>query len=679
MVKLKDLFPLIQSLPISCEAYPVLVPFLSTKENLRDELLHPEMRDDFPSFDEFKTVYNTAAELDEIIYGRNDREKLPSAAEVTEWLEKYEAQENESVSWASYDGSDTEEAAYLYPFQSMNASSPDDLYTAMLLDAIFYAIDQAIYLRDGQGSPAVLRDLVGSFWENSVEAYDSSLFPCQNAWVFSSIKKGDTFKVLNQNRDKTHRYFTPIEKEIEYVSILLAQLQNSINKNALDTIILFFLLYEMNRGSRAFDCIVSSYCHNHHSLYPSLFSLLYPFHTGKHDRTSASFYDVCTAVCSLWAKHLAQLLYLSLKSFKDIIPLIGEIGKLPLIQSFFLHTGVASLIDHQWQAIQRPFLLESERMPSYDYYRLMANYAKNSRLTANYNDNVEKLANSLSTKIESTLKERLSSYSKENADLEENVEDDEDDFEKSAWELLKTRIQFFNSQIIEDEWRYNKGIGDDVLERNPFASMKFPSPAEGAKFGCPLHIFQKSISEIEAVLGDAIILTIFENLLIDSDIDLANQSDTTDTNIAKQRDLLLTQICRLHDGLSVVEHAFYELLMEHDLYPILINLKTHDGKPLAAGIIPSILEKSKDSLSDMRWKVAPSAQKDERLQYVYQQSPERWLSIMETLCKVSYGKNSLANSDEEFQCFKSKCSANQRWRCRKDFLEILTRKDAIGL
>ena len=79
-------------------------------------------------------------------------------------------------------------------------------------------------------------------------------------------------------------------------------------------------------------------------------------------------------------------------------------------------------------------------------------------------------------------------------------------------------------------------------------------------------------------------------------------------------------------------------------------------------VIP--FEKGKD-------KISPFAMKDGYLHIVYRQSMKRWFSILRLFCKVSYGKNTLSNSDAILQCFETGCHGNKEHYCHKRLSKIL--------
>ena len=162
-----------------------------------------------------------------------------------------------------------------------------------------------------------------------------------------------------------------------------------------------------------------------------------------------------------------------------------------------------------------------------------------------------------------------------------------------------------------------------------------------------------------------------DHLLINSDVDNCDRLDNLDKETKEKMEALLGNMVRLHTKLSDVARGFYELFIQYELYPVLIKMKTSDGSASANGLIPSQLAFAEDNPSELVWKISPNAVKDGRLHYVYQQSPQRWFSIMEALCSISFGNDAPANSKEEFQCFKCKCGPNKRWLCRNALAQLL--------
>lgn len=728
MLKLKDLLSFIQSLPISYDACLALAPFCDTADDQQQLFLYQQMDEGFPSYTDFQATYNEAAEYDNLIYGEQ-HELFPAKAELDEHLNKNEAQEASDPSRASKDSPFTDETGSFYPFRSTD-SVPDDLYVALLLDAIMFAMDQSTFLRGEQGSPAILRALTNDFFAVTATAYDPELFPFQNSWVYNGVTEGDSYHSFTQSKDPTHGNLNPIGKEIEFLGVLLEKLKDTADKNTVESLTVSFLLYEMNKGSHALDATFSAYYHKNYSVYPQMFSTLYPFTRRLQDsKIVTEFYFASEYVCNLWASCLSQHLHISLHKRKDIVSLLNEMGQIHFIPLFFLKTNIASFLERHWRTVQEGMSLDGGSIDDYGYYRLMKNHSRNNRLTANSNGRLEKIANDLSSKIregfpskEGCLKEKAVASSSPTCSESQSADcfqckrtfsktelysvDDHSKNVKVCKEcrkkyyaicadcggyfakddlgngvciacvgkpILEQCIQAEQSQKIEAEWKWSKNVSGGEMEPNWFGSsnLKFSGPAEEGGFGCPLRIFQKSIPEIEAVLGDAVILSASERLLINSDEDNQDCLDALDAESAKNRATLMDNIARLRENLSDVARGFYELFIQYELYPVLINMKTSDGRASANGLIPSQLAFSKDNPSEIVWKISPMAEKDGRLHFVYQQSPKRWLYIMETLCSISFGKDAPANSEEEFRRFKCKCGPNQRWRCRKTLAQLL--------
>ena len=631
MIKLKVLLNLIQSLQV----------FYDTP----------------PSPEEIQFVFNEAAIYDELIYGKPRSEGLFSMAIGTEVNKNFD-----EIEWAK--------PVCQYPFRSPTENKPNALWGALLLDALFIAIDQSVFLRDENGSPPLLRDLIAKYYEIHPGMYDSDFLPSQqSSWIYDGIESGKDFYAFKKSRDKAHDNLNPVGKERHFLEKLLAKLNDTTGNDSSNSLMLFFLLYEMNKGSHALDAVLSPYYHNNYSLFPHMFSVLYSFHLGiqQTPEDAIDYYQFCESVCGFWAMRLSQYLHTSFQTRKDIVASFDMIEQIPYIQSFFKDIDMVALITKYWTETQPYRSPKEANMADKNYYRLIADHTKNDRLTANINDAIQEHAKELSDLIRE-VSTPMPPCGKENDVDNTNPKSIEED----AMELLERHIHAVNSQIAEAEWKWSKNISEGAMEPNWFGSsnMKFYKPKEEG-FGCPLRIFQKPVAEIEAALGNAVILAASDHLLINSDVDNCDCLDNLDEETKEKRDALLGNMARLHAKLSDVARGFYELFIQYELYPVLIKMITSDGSASANGLIPSHLAYSEDNPSKIIWKISPMAEKDGRLHFVCQQSPKRWLSIMETLCSISFGKDAPANSKEEVRCFRCKCGPNKRWRCRKTLAQLL--------
>ena len=191
------------------------------------------------------------------------------------------------------------------------------------------------------------------------------------------------------------------------------------------------------------------------------------------------------------------------------------------------------------------------------------------------------------------------------------------------------------------------------FEYNPYENIKLLEGKEINQskvnnFGCPLHIFQKTPSEIEEILNIPIRISLIEEGLsyLEDEMEFNKNEELCSSfdQLFQEGEMLLEQ------SLSPIANAFRKLSILEPELMILLRV-----------IIPM----------DDNFKILDFAKDGDSLHIVNHINKEAWISLHKMLCKVSYGKYPLTDKHKELECFKNQCAGNKNHYCKKRLKEKL--------